>query len=244
MFRVSLLTLTLTVAGFAQTIPGTFTTSQPLPNSGQPLVTTPTLTLSNGFSPATVNSQQTLPSEQPETMASDMPQSEGGYVNMATVATPEPSTPNFNFGSTEGQTAFNFGMAGPGLGAIAREFKSGRVQAHKTYTNDDIDRLTSEAPENGIIYAKTGNGQPITDRNQSGFSPLSGIANMPEVTSNPDRTELANGRDADQGQDSASASNVEQGQSAGQRATTPSMDATRPANNNDTQQLPASDNPR
>jgi hypothetical protein len=233
MFRVSLLTLTLTVAGFAQTIPGTFTTSQPSPNSGQPLVTTPTLTLSNGFSPATVSAQQTLPSEQPETMASGMPQSEGGYVNMASVATTEPSTQNFNFGTTD-QTSFSFGNAGPSLASLAREFKAARVEAHKTYTNDDIDRLTSSAPDNGIIYAKTGSGQPITDRNQSGFSPLSGIANMPEVTSNPDRTELANGREADS----------EEGQSAGQRATTPSINATGPATNNDTQQLPASDNPR
>jgi hypothetical protein len=247
MFRLGLLTLTLSAAAFAQTVPGTFTALPPQTSNAStlPLVSTPTMTLSNGFSPATVTLPQTITAEQPQSVAqSGMPQSDEAFTGSPSAK--EPASGDFNFASVNPQSAFSFGMASRSLGEIAREFKAGHVEAHKTYTNEDIERLTSEAPENGIIYAKLGNGQPIVDRNQSGFSPMSGIANMPEVTNDTDRTELANGRDAnaDQGENDTTASDVDQGQSVGQRATTPSMDATRPANNNDTQQLPASDNPR
>jgi hypothetical protein len=230
MFRLGLLTLTLSAAALAQTIPGTFTPApQPSGSSDQPLVTTPTLTLSNGFSPATINMSQTLMSEQPENMASGMPQNEGTYSEVAAANPPQPSETNFNFGSASQPSAFNFGMASLSLGEFARQFKAGHVQAHKTYTNEDIDRLTSEVPDTGIIYAKVSNGQPIVDRNQSGFSPMSGIANMPDVSNNADGTELANDR----------------GKDAGQQATTPSLDGTGRTTGNDTnQQLPASDNPR
>ena len=228
MFRLGLVTLTLSAVAFAQT-GGTSTTSiqQPTVRSAEPLVTTPTLTLSNGFTPATIHNQPSLVVEQPETLSTiNMPESEGVEINAPAAET---SVSDFNFASVNPQSAFNFGMAGPSLGEIARQFKNGHVQAHKTYTNEDIDRLTSQAPSNGIISAMFANGQPILDRNHSGFSPMSGIANLPDVTGE-ERTEMASS--ADRGQDSA------------RRATTPSTDAVPANGNRDNQQLPASDNPR
>jgi hypothetical protein len=252
MYRLALVALALSTAVTAQTVPGTFSTVPPEQEvpSILPLVSTPTLTLSNGFTPATVTMPQTMVVEQPlNVLEGTMPQSDLAFNNDNGDAN-QLNKGDFNFAVVNPQSAFNFGTAGPSLGEIARQFNAGHVQAHKTYTNADIEHLTSEIPESGIIAAKLANGQPITDRNQSGFSPMSGIANMPDVTNNAEGTEFANRNAADQnpaneGQGNATASNADQGQPSGQNATMPSADASKPAENSGNQQMPASDtNPR
>lgn len=86
MFRIGLAALALSAVAFAQqqTIPGTFTTVPAGPEVGTtlPLVSTPTLTLSNGFEPATVTIPSTLVNEPGAVAASAMPQAEesGGYL--------------------------------------------------------------------------------------------------------------------------------------------------------------------
>ena len=251
MFRVVFLTLALSTAALAQTAPGTFNAVTPehIVGSTLPLVSTPTLTLSNGFTPATVTMPQSMVVEQPQAffVNGELPQGEGA------IGTPNMGEPagDFNFASVSPESAFNFGMSGPSLGEVARRYTAGHVRAHKTYTNEDIDRMTSELPENGILAAKFSNGQPIVDRNGSGFSPMSGIANMPEVTNNPEGTELATRQANPTDQNpageiqNATASNGDQGQAAGQQATMPSTDASqRNQGNSANQQIPASDNPR
>lgn len=68
MFRLGLLALALTVTAAAQTVPG-------VPTYNRPLVSTPTVTLSNGFSPAVVTVTPTVVSEQPSAIG-EMPQSD------------------------------------------------------------------------------------------------------------------------------------------------------------------------
>lgn len=250
MFRTVLLTLTLSAAALAQTVPGTFTTVAPehVVGSTVPIVSTPTLTLSNGFSPAAVTMPQTLVAEQPQPyfVSGAMPQGEEAS---AKTEASQSSAPDFDFAKVNPQSAFSVGASGPSLGEISKHSKRGHVQAHKTYTNEDIERLISELPENGANAAKFSNGQPIVDHNQDGFSPMSGIANMPEVTNPSEGMELAGGETnptnrnpAEESQNSATASNADQGRSAGQQATTPSTDISQPANGNaGNQQLPASD---
>ncbi len=235
MFRIGVVTLLLSTAALAQqTVPGTFTTVSPdsASNAMLPLVSTPTLTLSNGFSPATVTMPQTLATEQPETLVNGgMPQSD--FFNTATdQANTETIATMFDFAPVNPDNAFNVGIAGPSLGTIAMRFRKEHVQAHRTYTNDDIDKLTSTDSDNGVISAKLANGQPITDRNQSGFNPASGIANMPGAYATPEGDMLANVPGEDNGTENA------------ENPTTPSVTPgakSSPQN----QQLPASDtNPK
>lgn len=250
MFRTVLLTLTLSAAALAQTVPGTFTTVTPehVVGSTVPILSTPTLTLSNGFSPASVTMPQTLVAEQPQAyfVSGAMPQGEEAP---AKTEANQPSAPDFDFAKMNRQSAFSISASGPSLGDLAKNSKRAHVQAHKTYTNEDIERLTSEVPKDGGISAKFSNGQPIVDHNQDGFSPMSGIANMPEVTNPSEGMELAGGQTnpvsrnpAEESQNSATASNADQGRSAGQQATTPSTDVSQPLNGTaGNQQLPASD---
>ncbi len=208
MFRIGVLTLILSAAALAQqTVPGTFNTVTPDSGSNAmlPLVSTPTLTLSNGFTPSTVTIPQTVVSEQPETLVSGgMPQSD--FIGATTdQSSTTPASAAGDLAPVNPGTVFNFGASGPSLGAIALRFKKEHVQAHRTYTNDDIDKLTSQDTSDGVITA-TSKGQPITDRNQSGFSPMSGIANMPEATNNPDATQYANGTDQNPADNAAPAS--------------------------------------
>ena len=233
MFRIGVLTLVLSAAAMAQqTVPGTFTSVSPESASTAmlPIVSTPTLTLSNGFSPATVTMPQTLATEQPETLANGgVPQSD--FTNVASEL-PGSTPAIFDFAPVSPDNAFSFGIGMPSLGSIAMRFRKERVQAHKTYTNDDIDKLTSQDSDDGVIYAKLANGQPIVNRNQSGFSPASGIANMPGAYGSPEGDMLANVPGEDNGKEDAS------------NPTTPSV---APGPNSDTQnqQLPASDtNPK
>ncbi|HEY3926872.1 MAG TPA: hypothetical protein VGL89_00735 [Candidatus Koribacter sp.] len=208
------------------------------------------MTLSNGFSPATVNMPTTIVSESPEEVVrSAMPQGEeaGAGANVSEMNPNTPSPADFNFAAVAEASAFNTGFAGPSLGEIAKKYGKEHVQAHKTYTNDDIDQLTSSlGGDSGVIYARAANGQPIADRNQDGFSPMSGIANLPAAEGDQEGSQLANGNQANpmnEGQGNATASNQDQGQQNGEEATTP---ATNPATNGNANQqsLPASDNPR
>jgi hypothetical protein len=244
MFRLGLVVVAASAFAVAQQ-GGTFETSAPtqVVPASRPVITTPTLTLSNGFSPATVNMPQTLVSEQPQQIVTGMPQSEE-YASGASVNASEPSASDSNFGSVEQQSAFGTDTS---LGEMAKKFGHGKVQPHKTYSNEDIDRLNEQQPSNGIISANFANGQPITDRNQDGFTPMSGIANMPDV-GNEEGTQVANGDEANpmsEGQGTATASNADQGQEPGDLATTPSAEAQQPANGNDANQqsMPASDQP-
>src|SRR5581483_3670264 len=122
--------------------------------------------------------------------------------------------------------------------------------AHQTFTNEDIDHLTSSAndeSESRIIYARLANGQPITDRNQDGFSPMSGIANMPDVNGNEEGSQMANGdqpNPMNENQGNATASNQDQGQENGEQATTPAANHPAADSNANQQNLPASDNPK
>ena len=247
MVRFGVLAFALTAAAFAQQ-GGTFETAAPtqVVPSIRPIITTPTLTLSNGFSPASVNMPQTLVSEQPQQMVSGMPQSEEYVPANATATAVEPGAPDFNFGSASDGSVFDLGQ-GVSLADIAKRFNRGKVQMHKIYTNEDIDRMNNEAPSNGIISATFANGQPIVAKNQGGFSPLSGIANMPDVNSADEGTQLADGQEQNpmnDGQGNATASNADQGQQPGQDATMPSAEAQQPANRDSSQQtLPASDQP-
>lgn len=248
MFRLGLVVVAASAFAVAQQ-GGTFETSAPtqVVPANRPVITTPTLTLSNGFSPATVNMPQTLVSEQPQQIVTGMPQSEEYAAPNATAnsaaAAAEPSAPDFNFAAVAPQSAFGTDTS---LGEIAKKFGHGKVQPHKTYSNEDIDRLNEQQPSNGIISANFANGQPITDRNQDGFTPMSGIANMPDV-GNEESTQVANNDEANpmnEGQGNATASNADQGQEANEQATTPSAEAQQPANGNDANQsMPASDQP-
>lgn len=245
MVRFGVLALALSAAAFAQQ-GGTFETSAPtqVVPAVRPIVTTPTLTLSNGFSPATVNMPQTLVSEQPQQMVTGVPQSEE-YVPANATSAAEPSAPDFNFGSVSEGSAYELG-GGVSLADIAKRFNRMKVQAHKIYTNEDIDRMNDEAPSNGIISARFANGQPIVAKNQGGFSPLSGIANMPDSGVVNDGDQLANGQEQNpmsEGQSNATASNADQGQQPGQDATMPSA-VQQPSSSNSSQQtMPASDQP-
>lgn len=247
MVRFGILALALSAAAFAQQ-GGTFETSAPtqVVPAVRPIVTTPTLTLSNGFSPATVNMPQTLVSEQPQQMVTGMPQSEEYVPSNATAAATEPSAPDFNFGSVSEGSAYELG-GGVSLADIAKRFNRMKVQAHKIYTNEDIDRMNDEAPSNGIISATFANGQPIVAQNQGGFSPLSGIANMPDSGEVNEGDQLANGQEQNpmnEGQANATASNADQGQQPGQGATMPSAEVQQPSNSNSSQQtMPTSDQP-
>jgi hypothetical protein len=105
-------------------------------------------------------------------------------------------------------------------------FKKDRTQAKKSYTNEDIDRMNANTASDGIISATLANGQPIKDRNASGFSPVSGIANMPDAT-NDEGTQYANGS----GQNPS--------------PTMPASDTAPNPQNGQNQQMPASDsNPK
>ncbi|ABF41479.1 hypothetical protein Acid345_2478 [Candidatus Koribacter versatilis Ellin345] len=252
MFRLGLLALALTTAALAQqNLPGTVVTNAPqqMVPSARPLVTTPTMTLSNGFSPATVTMPQTLVTEQPATVVTgpannNMPQGEG----VSTVAEAEAAA-DFDVAAAATGSAFNVGIAGPSLADIARQSKKYQVQAHKTYSNEDVDRMNQQTSNggNGIISATHGDGQPIVARN-TGFEPSSGIANMPDAAGSTDETQMANNpsetNPMSEGQTNATASNADQGQQNTQQATTPAAQA--PANGQEPaqQQMPANDNPR
>jgi hypothetical protein len=237
MFRIALLSLALAVPVVAQqTVPGTFTSVSPdhVVGSTLPIVSTPTLTLSNGFSPPTVTMPQTITVEQPTTMVGAMPQSDEVIANPATESGPS----DFNFSAINPQSAFTFGVGSQSLGALSRQTGKAHVQPHKTYTNDDINHLSSEATSHGIYSAKLGNGQPIVDRNRDGFSPMSGIANMPDANGGSESSELAgnsNPADANPTADSAknaTASNEDQGQAAENASPTiPATDEPQPAGN-------------
>ena len=247
MSRLGLLALALTAAAFAQqNTSGTVTTNAPqqVVPSIKPLITTPTMTLSNGFSPASVTVPQTLVSEQPETMVgAALPQGENASPESAING--EASTADFNFAAVAAGSAFNVSAAGPSLADIARQSKNYHVQPHKTYTNEDIDRLNSQTSNDGIISATHANGQPILARN-SGFEPASGIANMPGENNVGDESQMANGASnanpMNEGQSGATASNADQGQSGTQQATMPSVQQPAPAGEQQ-QQMPASDSP-
>ncbi len=239
MLRIGVLTLVLSAAAFAQqTVPGTFTTVSPdsANNAMLPLVSTPTLTLSNGFTPATVTTPPSVATEAPESLANGgTPQSD---MLAATSAQPETTTiaSLFDYAPVSPDNLFNPGFNvesnRPSLGTIAMGFRKEHVQAHKSYTNDDIDRLTSRDTEDGVISATLANGQPITDRNQSGFNPASGIANMPGAYGTPEGDMLANVPGEDNGDENAS------------NPTTPSVTPGSKSNTQN-QQLPASDtNPK
>jgi hypothetical protein len=250
MFRVGLLALAFTTAAVAQqNLPGTVMTNAPqqMVPSIRPLVTTPTMTLSNGFDPATVTVPQTLVSEQPETMVVGAPEGEGEATATNNGSNNNEAGPaDFNFGVVASGSAFNVAATGPALAEIARQSKNYHVQPHKTYTNEDIDRLNSQNSNNGVISATHSNGQPIVAKN-NGFEPASGIANMPDVENNEDQSQMANGASEanpmSEGQSSATASNADQGQSNTQQATTPSAQQSTPAEQQDQRQMPASDNP-
>lgn len=239
MFRLGLLALALSTAALAQqNVPGTFTSASPehvVPDI-LPLVQTPTMTLSNGFEPARVTMPNTMVSERPNMVVGSetMPQGEGMSVSAAS----EPSPADFNFAAVDIASAYNFSSHAPSLAAIARRLNKGHVQPHKTYTNDDIQKLDNEAPQNGIISATFANGQPIVAKNENGFNPASGIANLPDATTGEtNRTEMANDHT------SAPAAESQGDVVAGQETTptAPSANPQQPAN----QQLPASDtNPR
>lgn len=235
MLRIGVLTLVLSAAALAQTVPGTFTTASPesANNALLPLVSTPTLTLSNGFSPATVTMPQSVSTEAPESLANGgMPQSDMLAVptentTIATLFDYAPVSPDNLF-----NPGFNLSNNRPSLGTVAMGLRKEHIQAHKTYTNDDIDRLTSRDTDDGVISATLANGQPITDRNQSGFSPASGIANMPGAYGTPEGDMLANVPGEDNGMENAS------------NPTTPSVTPGTQGNSQN-QQLPASDtNPK
>lgn len=113
--------------------------------------------------------------------------------------------------------------------------------------------MKQNEPETGIISANFANGLPIVARNEGGFSPASGIANMPDVNASSDNTEMANTQQqanpADQNpagndQSNATASNTDQGEPApNPTPTIPfAQKDNRPSSND--QQMPASDNPR
>jgi hypothetical protein len=239
MFRIGLLALALAIPAVAQqTVPGTFTTASPdhAVESTLPIVSTPTLTLSNGFSPPTVTMPQTITIEQPTTLGGGMPQSDQIPVNPAT----EPAPSDFNFTAVNPQSAFTFGVGSQSLGTLSRQTGKARVQPHKTYTNDDINRLTSQAAPNGIFLASLANGQPIANRNRNGFSPVSGIANMPEVKGGVENTEFAGNTNpvvsnpTAESARNATRSNEDQGQSADDDAapTMPATDEPQPAGSN------------
>lgn len=255
MFRIGLLTLALSAAALAQTVPGTFITNPANAATNLPLVSTPTLTLSNGFTPATISMSPTVVAEEPLALGtSALPQFEGAEMRSDALLTANNSSenvtarPDFDFPGAGSSSAFDFGFSGPSLAEVARQLNRGKVQAHKTYSNQDIEQLTSEVPQNGIIYAKLSNGEPITDRNQNGFSPMSGIANMPDVTARAEGTELANNpadrNPMSEGQTNATASNADQGQPNGQSPTTPAMNTQPTGSDAGNQQLPAGDTPR
>ena len=251
MFRVGLLAIALSAAAFAQTAPIETQAPQQVVPSVRPLVTTPTMTLSNGFSPATVNMPQTIVSESPEEVVrSAMPQGEEGGANVSEMNANALRPSDFNFAAVAETSVFNTGFAGPSLGEIAKKYGKEHVQAHQTFTNEDIDHLTSSAndeSESGIIYARLANGQPITDRNQDGFSPMSGIANMPDVNGDEEGSQMANDSQANpmnENQGNATASNQDQGQENGEQATTPAANHPAADSNANQQNLPASDNPK
>ncbi len=248
MFRLGLLALALTTAAMAQqNAPSTVTNApQQMVPSVRPLVTTPTMTLSNGFSPATVTMPQTLVSEQPETMITGtsstmMPQGEGA----TTVAEADGTPADFDVAAAASGSVYNVGMAGQRLADVARRSKKYQVQAHKTYTNEDVDRMNQQTSNNGIISATHANGQPIMARN-TGFEPASGIANMPDAPGATEETQMANNpseqNPMNEGATNAAVSNADQGQQDTQQATMPTAPANgqKPAQ----QQMPANDNPR
>ncbi len=130
---------------------------------------------------------------------------------------------------------------------MARPTKNYKVQSHKAYTNEDIDRMNAQPANNGVISATRANGQPIVARN-SGFEPASGIANMPDASGETSETQMAdnpaNQNPSEAGQTNATASNADQGQSNTQQATTPATQAPAAGDKPAQQQMPASDNPR
>jgi hypothetical protein len=245
MFRVGLVTLVISVAAFAQQgTPGEVVTNAPqqVVPSVRPLVQPPTVTLSNGFSPAVVTMPQTMVAEQPTMMVTGgMPQGEG-VAEAATINDTAPA--DFNYAAVSAGSAFDTLPAGPSLADIAKQSKNYKVQAHKTYTNEDIDRLNAQPSNNGIMGATLGNGQPIVARNNSGFDPASGIANMPEANGVESETQLANNptdqNPMNEGQMNATSSNVDQGRPNAER---PTMPLTQPGTQGSEQQMPTSDNP-
>jgi hypothetical protein len=253
MFRLGLLALALTVTAAAQTVPG-------IPTYNRPLVSTPTVTLSNGFSPAVVTVTPTVVSEQPSAVG-EMPQSDavGPDTFSTAVGAMEVNTgdlanasSDYDYAGVNPDSAFSF-TGGASLGDLARGNKNAHIEPHKTYTNQDIDQLKQSEPETGIISANFANGQPIVARNEGGFSPASGIANMPDVNANSDGTEMANSQQqtnpADQNpagndQSNATASNTDQGEPVpNPKPTMPFAQKDNQPSSND-QQMPASDNPR
>lgn len=261
MFRVGILALALTTAALAQqTVPGTF---EPAPSSHVigstlPLVSTPTLTLSNGFSPATITLPDTAVEGPSGVVNGGLPQAEsGGFLygspyaygpanvetypssTAAGAAPVNESATSVDLIGVETHSAYNNLHEGQSLAEQAEQAKQDAKAPVKTFTNDDIDKLNSEEPQTGIISAKFANGQPIVAKNESGFEPASGIANMPGA---PDAgTELA--QNPMNGQTNAAASDRDQGNDAAQQATTPST--SQPVNaNSANQSMPANDNPK
>ncbi len=206
-----------------------------------PLVTTPTLTLGNGITPPVITYGGTIVAVSPGDLSTLQPsviapytEAEGNGENAAPEATSENTArKSFDFRFSGEDSAYRVGQTDfASLGEVTRTLKINHPDvAHRVFTNSDIPPMQSGT---GTVHTRTRQG-PISQRQNHGFQPETGIANQPYYAGSSE------GSTADDGEVASSDSQP----SASTNATTPSLgDAVKKSKDSmsgDANQLPATD---